>query len=228
MNQVLRIIQFQSTHPARGATFSHCSAHVERFISIHAPRERCDADIKNSADKTIQFQSTHPARGATISFVPFVMPVTFQSTHPARGATWCSPALSTCAAISIHAPRERCDHDVQIDLQLFVNFNPRTPREVRRKMVERNTTKNIFQSTHPARGATADGANQRLRYEFQSTHPARGATPFYRYTPGDPMISIHAPRERCDSVDGIYGPATRNFNPRTPREVRPCFPRSVR
>ena len=35
---------------------------------------------------------------------------------------------------------------------------------------------NLFQSTHPARGATAVEAHPDLDYTFQSTHPARGAT----------------------------------------------------
>ena len=79
----------------------------------------------------------------------------------------------------------------------------------------------IFQSTHPARGATKvslfdlwikpisihaprEGCDEHaltLGFDgdvFQSTHPARGATT------GDPStvitkgISIHAPREGCD------------------------------
>ena len=41
-----------------------------------------------------------------------------------------------------------------------------------------DTTYQIFQSTHPARGATADEPTSMLdpSGKFQSTHPARGAT----------------------------------------------------
>ena len=35
------------------------------MISIHAPREGCDAKIEDALTKVLIFQSTHPARGAT-------------------------------------------------------------------------------------------------------------------------------------------------------------------
>ena len=57
-------MQFQSTHPMRGATVTLCAM---LFIT--------------------QFQSTHPMRGATIHAEPGRADVEFQSTHPMRGAT---------------------------------------------------------------------------------------------------------------------------------------------
>ena len=33
---------FQSTHPVRGATGQHRTQSLARYISIHAPREGCD------------------------------------------------------------------------------------------------------------------------------------------------------------------------------------------
>ena len=58
-----------------------------------------------------------------------------------------------------------------------------------------------FQFTHPGRGATFD--NQFLRgffLQFQFTHPGRGATTASpRFYLGR-FVSIHAPREGCDSV----------------------------
>ena len=61
---------------------------------------------------------------------------------------------------------------------------------------------------------------QSLSLEFQSTHPARGATqsPGARNTPR--KISIHAPREGCDSSQSLPERARHDFNPRTPRGVR--------
>ena len=81
----------------------------------------------------------------------------------------------------------------------------------------------IFQSTHPARGATCavivllsvvaisihaprEGCDKVVhnkyhnKLRFQSTHPARGATGLYIPIEGTYDISIHAPREGCDSV----------------------------
>ena len=56
---------------------------------------------------------------------------------------------------------------------------------------------------------------------FQSTHPARGATderPVYITRTG---ISIHAPREGCDPAPAVTDTCSADFNPRTPRGVRP-------
>ncbi len=123
----------------------------------------------------------------------------FQSTHPARGATAAG----------------------QSSRRYFFNFNPRTPRGVRRYAEGRRDRPARFQSTHPARGATVQ---------------------MPRYTTS-PVISIHAPREGCDSAFlRVYflihefqsthpargatlegGNRRRNilyFNPRTPRGVR--------
>ena len=82
----------------------------DHLISIHAPREGCDA---------------HPVPG--------------EYRHP---------------GISIHAPREGCDESWDALVRQFPEF----------------------QSTHPARGATAKDLQARVTEIFQSTHPARGAT----------------------------------------------------
>ena len=81
-------IQFQSTHPARGATSN---------------------DKRLEADELL-FQSTHPARGATAcaTLCRYVQ-ARFQSTHPARGATNATDDEVFGYQISIHAPREGCD-----------------------------------------------------------------------------------------------------------------------
>ena len=127
----------------------------------------------------------------------------------------------------------------------------------------------LFQFTHPGRGATARIlSNEIPAYEFQFTHPGRGATAvcnvnslikerFNSRTPGGvrqltltiitilTMVSIHAPREGCDSAQDtleiqrlvsihapregcddkvpIVGDCEKCFNSRTPGGVRrPC------
>ena len=145
----------------------------------------------------------------------------FQSTHPARGATSCprSCKLRACISIhapregcdrrdlperghkgiSIHAPREGCDHTGMCSRRQLQDFNPRTPRGVRRSQCrQRRRSNSPFQSTHPARGAT----------------PQR--PPGLCHTP----ISIHAPREGCDDWRRRSWTTGLNFNPRTPRGVR--------
>ena len=56
-------------------------------ISIHAPREGCDACPQLPVNTPVIFQSTHPVRGATLPFVVGVVVAAFQSTPPVRGAT---------------------------------------------------------------------------------------------------------------------------------------------
>ena len=38
---------------------------AESYVSIHAPREGCDADMEKVLDADKSFQFTHPGRGAT-------------------------------------------------------------------------------------------------------------------------------------------------------------------
>ena len=130
------------------------------------------------AEQKTKFQSTHPVRGATVRDDDYAEQKTkFQSTHPVRGATATIKENDDDAAISIHAPREGCDHGIYGTQAQDV----------------------IFQSTHPVRGAT-DQARLHVQRDglFQSTHPVRGATPFATHKTCNPSISIHAPREGCD------------------------------
>ena len=125
------------------------------FISIHAPREGCDSRCPQPELPKTQFQSTHPARGATRISTHCCVTCTFQSTHPARGATsspssvdrWneisihapregcdgrCWTMAWSSTVIPIHAPREGCDPGGRACTGLLTDFNPRTPRGVRR------------------------------------------------------------------------------------------------
>ena len=127
-------------------------------------------------------------------------------------------------AISIHAPRKGCDGG---DVRCWKSLN-------------------IFQSTHPARGATRASPSPRSAASFQSTHPARGATARSCCTSKLFCISIHAPRKGCDAFREALAAglvrfqsthpargATRSgargrcpgayFNPRTPQGVRPAW-----
>ena len=78
---------FQSTPPARGATFTIDDNLSISDISIHAPRE--GGDYTNCIYKEL-----------------FGI---FQSTPPARGATYDATYFKGLASISIHAPREGGD-----------------------------------------------------------------------------------------------------------------------
>ena len=108
--------EFQSTHPARGATAHehNYAANPNQFQSTH-PARGATAGGSIAARNTL-FQSTHPARGATTASVVSAFYALFQSTHPARGAT-----------LPERARRGKIGH-----------FNPRTPRGVRQQTLPKS------------------------------------------------------------------------------------------
>ncbi len=100
--------------------------------------------------------------------------------------------------ISIHAPLAGCDGQTSASGNAQADFNPRTPCGVRLVRVELTPPDDVFQSTHPLRGATLVLA---LHFDFLN-------------------ISIHAPLAGCDLSTHIRVAAEKNFNPRTPCGVR--------
>ena len=140
----------------RGATYRYgLKREPEKNFN---PRTPCGVrrEIRLITVGDVLFQSTHPMRGATILRIGVKTIFTiFQSTHPMRGAT-CRPpggnprkrhfnprtpcgvrpnstmSQMRAANISIHAPHAGCDYETYS-----------TKEET-----------NIFQSTHPMRGAT--------------------------------------------------------------------------
>ena len=149
-----------------------------------------------------------------------VSPLGFQSTHPARGATGRQIDFKIPSSISIHAPREGCDGRRHCGAWASSNFNPRTPRGVRQGGGNSLRPLFLFQSTHPARGATPaalPGADQ----PGISIHAPREGCDLSQFVDTTSRaISIHAPREGCDAVYAGTHRCHMNFNPRTPRGVR--------
>ena len=146
-------------------------------ISIHAPREGCDRALGEQPVGRQGISIHAPREGCDI---------------------FCASSFIR-TVISIHAPREGCDFCTYARFPIILYFNPRTPRGVRPQQLRIHSTTFLFQSTHPARGATRiafsclrshyisihaprEGCDLRLRLSastllrFQSTHPARGAT----------------------------------------------------
>ena len=101
----------------------------------------------------------------------------FQSTPPARGATGPLPLPHMLHRISIHAPREGGDVHDGPGGRMGQHFNPRPPRGGRRQEL-RGLRRMADISIHAPReggdvGLTRDQIKPAL---FQSTPPARGAT----------------------------------------------------
>ena len=170
------------------------------------------------------FQSTPPARGATSGGCGTIDMSRFQSTPPARGATPIDGYDPVRSDISIHAPREGGDPIAAVSFGCRRYFNPRPPRGGR---LLRRACYHIsigFQSTPPARGATAGSPVQLPDLVFQSTPPARGATDLRQRYQRVQDISIHAPREGGDGAQTADNQWNRYFNPRPPRGGRHHHP----
>ena len=235
---------FQSTHLVWGATLTEYKKVQDENISIHAPRVRCDWNIRQ-----------------LLLYLLYFNPRTSCEVRPR-----CRRNRQLPFFISIHAPRVRCDSCHSPLLFFESNFNPRTSCEVRHLLRRKNMatqaisihaprvrcdyilqvfSKNIaiFQSTHLVWGATLQLLmlflhffyfNPRTSCEvrppltavgkmlglFQSTHLVWGAT---RGAVNDFLknnISIHAPRVRCDISSRFLKHWLLYFNPRTSCEVR--------
>ena len=167
-----------------------------------------------------RFQSTHPARGATFFMVHASFRFLFQSTHPARGATY-------NIALVRYRPKDfnpRTPRGVRLFVSAFdqydYDFNPRTPRGVRLLQEQEAELEQVFQSTHPARGATHRHIQGRQYSKISIHAPREGCDEHNEIHVHTARISIHAPREGCDR--SIFAPSlvAANFNPRTPRGVR--------
>ena len=126
--------KFQFTHPGRGATVVAREVHLDtNDVSIHAPREGCDARSSDTRARAIRFQFTHPGRGATWSTRPRIWLLSVSIHAPRRGATEIARLLQEWEVVSIHAPREGCDS--------------------RFALISLDDSR--FQFTHPGRGATS-------------------------------------------------------------------------
>ena len=133
--------------------------------------------MNNNHPITMKFQFTHPVRGATPvdayggldelcfnSRTPCgVRPgcgrqaardEPFQFTHPVRGATSSEGGVHGQRIVSIHAPRAGCDLSTSSPSLGWECFNSRTPCGVRPVPVEYRDITQVFQFTHPVRGAT--------------------------------------------------------------------------
>ena len=130
------LFQFQSTHPARGATRGSPGYRIfPSSISIHAPREGCDRPPLQRPRARFYFNPRTP-RGV-------------------RRHAW-PPALRRCNLYFNPRTPRGVRRRWRASTPLRANFNPRTPRGVRLRSTSVLMAPAVFQSTHPARGATSD------------------------------------------------------------------------
>ncbi len=167
--------RFQSTRPARGATWP-IPWQVGHFL----------------------FQSTRPARGATSVRFFCVRTLLFQSTRPARGATPVVVPPNGSNEVSIHAPRAGRDAITGAPAHLTLRFNPRAPRGARLDEFGDLSGVILFQSTRPARGATRLRCGMGLEAVGFNPRAPRGARHGADPRQGVGAVSIHAPRAGRD------------------------------
>ena len=169
-------------------------------ISIHAPRTGSDKASVLPAARNTHFNPRSP-----------------HGERRRRSGCWISRAK-----ISIHAPRTGSDPilaRVRQRLRVISIHAPRTGSDSGGSC--RCCPPTRFQSTLPARGATAPTRSSRSStITFQSTLPARGATPRGGRTRRRNGISIHAPRTGSDRKGQENDRRTTDFNPRSPHGER--------
>ena len=194
---------FQFTHPGRGATdITPSIAQVYLCFNSRTPggvrlsRSRLSGAMSKSFNSRTPggVRHTNPHNGNQVTNV---------SIHAPREGCDGDFAYTAMArsSVSIHAPREGCDFQQLAQLDDEIRFNSRTPGGVRRSLITTREGTGAFQFTHPGRGATLPSIySLSSLFTFQFTHPGRGATiPFGNFSV--PLfVSIHAPREGCDSV----------------------------
>ena len=118
--------EFQSTLPARGATFTSVTSSPYRFISIHAPR--------TGSDRMVFWPSGH----AEISIHA-----------PRTGSDYIIVATPILQTISIHAPRTGSDLMEYIDSNIYCDFNPRSPHGERPAILQPHTSRSHFNPRSP-------------------------------------------------------------------------------
>ena len=168
---------FQSTLPARGATWRARRGCVFVSISIHAPRTGSDARPHGGGARHGYFNPRSPHGERRDFRACSVRPGNFNPRSP-------------------HGERHPENYQQMVDK---LDFNPRSPHGERRLCCPRSIQGSMgFQPTLPARGATKLQVAFTNTHIFQPTLPARGATNSGTATCGNGEISTHAPRTGSD------------------------------
>ena len=169
----------------------------------------------------------------------------FQSTQPKRAATRRLRPLRVPVGISIHAAQEGCDREAPRPQAAREDFNPRSPRGLRHPSNQPALAGIAYFNPRSPRGlrlfenglcCQCDDFNPRsprgLRRDCFaredtivkiSIHAAQEGCDCSFPIKKHPLksISIHAAQEGCDQVLKFTNNSQNNFNPRSPRGLRP-------
>ena len=207
-----RVLKFQSTRPARGATaFNRCYYDAARHFNPRAPRgaRRILAHILLDI---LYFNPRAPCGARPYIRLQSVLGVKFQSTRPMRGATFIEVLRRRGYMVHFN-PRAPCGARLCIFIfvspVVFISIHaPHAGRDGLDSAISRYELKE-FQSTRPMRGATLSLMLRRCCVIFQSTRPMRGATSWnmIRNRLFLSSISIHAPHAGRDFGNEVMLPA---------------------
>ena len=216
----------RSPHGERRRAVRHLA--VAAAISIHAPRTGSDVQrfrqlrallpISIHAPRT---GSDHPCASAAAA-LPHFNP---RSPHGERRRPPAAANLS--GYFNPRSPHGERPYDLSYYVlhQEISIHAPRTGSDFRDGEVL--SAEQLFQSTLPARGATAICWTSLWGWIFQSTLPARGATILRLRQHLRHRISIHAPRTGSDDTPPPSAPPASYFNPRSPHGERRFRPEPV-
>ena len=154
------VYRFQSARPVWGATLIEMAEHVDRFVSIRAPRVGRDQTLPLGSRDMLAFQSARPVWGAT-------------------GAALFAREREH---VSIRAPRVGRDPPCVSTARQADRFNPRAPCGARHTSAAGYLRDIEFQSARPVWGATANSSAFRALCGFNPRAPC-GARPFRQNDP---------------------------------------------
>ena len=181
----------------RGATAEQQERKTAKAISIHAPLAGCDGHEHGRQIVHRQHFNPRTPCGVRLPVKRMENIDTGISIHaPLAGCDTLAIIKGNGQHISIHAPLAGCDRLIQQPERRPHNFNPRTPCGVRHGA----TRQKIEQGAH-FNPRTPCGVRRPMRRRwtmsniFQSTHPLRGATPSVHKTNG--VVAYFNPRTPC-------------------------------
>ena len=197
--------EFQFTHPGKGATQAVYNAVVVKLCFNSRTLGRVRLSFVCSSSRRASFNSRTLGRVRLVIRLWQRHVQGFQFTHPGKGATlhhnkvniysyvsihapWegCDEAYKEQALVSwvsIHAPWEGCDSKKASTIPIRLSFNSRTLGRVRHDEKFNWWYANMFQFTHPGKGATTTKYHEFSIDGFQFTHPGKGATVMIKYIP---------------------------------------------
>ena len=192
-------MEFQSTHPLRGATCGDQKVCAGRRISIHAPLAGCDWQSRVKVMSSRNFNPRTPCGVRLGTGAVRVLLLLRISIHaPLAGCDRRNLRTPSREHISIHAPLAGCDSSGVRSTQNIFNFNPRTPCGVRLLVVHSLGLVVDFNPRTPCGVRPFCSLSTKRRSKISIHAPLAGCDHIRRCMAMETVISIHAPLAGCD------------------------------